>query len=60
MHSNVNNIYHVVYYIPSTYLFYSWKCVPFNYLHPVPPPPNPLQKSDFFSHVFICLFAFKV
>ena len=30
--NSVNYIYHVVHYIPSTYLSYNWKFVPFDYL----------------------------
>ena len=29
-------IYHVVHYIPTTYLFYNWKSVHFEYLEPIP------------------------
>ena len=39
-HSSVNCIYYVAHYIPSTYLSYNWKSVPFDNLCPIPPPPT--------------------
>ena len=49
--SSVNYTNHVVHYIPSTYLSYNWKFVPFDLLHPIPlnpPPTSGNHKSDFF------------
>ena len=39
-YSNVNYIYHVVHYISSTYSPYNWKFIHFDFLSPIPPPPN--------------------
>ena len=37
-------------YIPRTYLFYNWKFVPFDGLHPIPPPPtSPLVPTTLIS-----------
>lgn len=56
--SSVNYIYHVVYYIPSIYLFYNWKFEPFDHLiqFPLPYPPlGIITKLIFFS---MSLFVF--
>ena len=42
MYSSASYIYHVVYYIPSTFPYY-WTSVPFYYFHPIPPPPSSLE-----------------
>ena len=39
--SSVNYVYHVIHYIPSTYLSYNWKFVPFDCLHPIFPLSTP-------------------
>ena len=39
-HTSVNYVSHVVHFIPSTYLSYNWKFVPFDSLHPITPPPT--------------------
>ena len=40
-YSSGNYIYHVVHYIPSTYLSYNWKFVSCDCLYPIPRPPTP-------------------
>ena len=41
---HANYINHIVHCIHSTYLAYFWKFVPFDHLHPIPPPTfSPLQ-----------------
>ena len=56
--SSIDYIYHNVHYIPSTYLFYNWKFVSFDYLNPIlfPPthsltlhPPPPLVTTNLTS-----------
>ena len=54
--SSVNYTYHVIHCIPSTYLSYNWKFVPFDHLHPIPPPPRPASgnhRSDLFFYEFV-------
>ena len=38
--SSINYSHHAVNYIPMTYLFYNWKSVPFDLLHPFLTPPT--------------------
>ena len=40
-YSLMNYSCHAVHYIPRTYLFYNWKFIPFDPLHPFCPPPPP-------------------
>ena len=50
-------LYHVVYYIPSAYLFYIWKFEAFAYFHPTPPSPHPTfgnHRSDLFFSELVC------
>ena len=52
-------ISHIVHPIPSTYLSYNWKFVPFDHLHPIPPPPNSgNHKPDLFLYEFVWLVGF--
>ena len=44
----INSSHHAIHYIPKTYLFYSWKFVPFNPLYLFHPPPS-LTTDDLFS-----------
>ena len=38
---NIDYSYHFVHYIPSTYLPYKWKILPYDCLYTIPPSPNP-------------------
>ena len=52
-------LYHVVYYIPSAYLFYIWKFEAFAYFHPTPPSPHPTfgnHRSDLFFSELVCFW----
>ena len=46
--SSVNYIYHVIHYIPSIYLSYRCKSIPFDCLHPIQPLPLVNHKFDLF------------
>lgn len=63
-YSGVSYRYHVVHYIPSTYLLCNWRFVPFNYLpSSCSPPPcssSGNHKSDLFSYVFVVVSMFCV
>ena len=50
-HHSVNCIYHVVHYIPNTYLSYNWKFVPFDYSSPLPSSYLQQPQSDLFFWV---------
>ena len=56
--SNDNYIYHMVHCIPSAYFSYNWKFIPFNHLHPIPPPQPSSDnlESDLFFYEFVCFF----
>ena len=58
---NVNYSYHVVHYIPSTYLSYNWKLVCFDHLPPIPPPPMalPLLVTTNLISLSTSLFVFE-
>ena len=62
-YSSVNYSCHVVRHIPSTYLSYNWKFLPFDHLPPGPPSPHPLPLvttdliSFFMSSCFL-IFCF--
>ena len=53
-YSNVHYIYHVVHYIPGTYLSSDWKCVPFDSLYPKT---NHRFKLFFFTNSFCKSFV---
>ena len=57
----MNYIDHVVHYVPSTYLSYDWKFVPFDHLHSVPPPPTPqlLETTNLISSSMSFFFFFN-
>ena len=48
--------------MPSTYLPYNWKFVPFDHLYPILPFPHPSSnyKSGLFFSEYVCLFIFEV
>ena len=49
-----------MFYITSLMLIYNWKLVPFDSLHPIPPP-TPISgnhKYDFFPYV--CLYILEI
>lgn len=52
-HSDVNYIYHIVHYIPATYLTYinNWKFVSLDFLYPIPNPSNLISSS---MNLFVC------
>ena len=51
-------VYHVVPYIPSTY---NWKFIPFDCLHLIPSPPNPLPLVTInLMSLSTSLFVFEV
>ena len=54
--------YRVVYYIPSTYLSYNWKFVPFDHLHKIPPSPSTLSLllSSFLNIIYWRNYSFPI
>ena len=57
-HNIIDYSHHAVHYIPVTYLFYNWKFVPLETLHPFCLPPNPLPSGIHHSVLCICEFDF--
>ena len=47
-YSSVSGLYHVIHYIPSTYLVFNWSFVPFDHLYSIlsSPTPSGNHKSD--------------
>ena len=57
LYISVNDSHHVVHYIPSTYLSYNWKFVPFDLLS-IPLPPLVTNKS--FLFLWVCFLLFQI
>ena len=55
IYSNVNCIYCIMHYIPSIYLSYNWKFLPFDCLHPIKtsPPPVITNLISFSMNMFV-------
>ena len=58
-YSTVDYIYHVVSYIPTTYLSYNWTFRPFDHLHPLPSPSTPAT-GNHKSELVYCGFVFEI
>ena len=56
-YSVINCRHHAIHYLPRMYLFYKWKFVLFDPLHPFYLPPQPLATTSQFS-VSMSLFFF--
>ena len=58
-YSIINCSHQAVYYIPMTYLFHNWNCVPFDPLHPFDPHHTPHLWQPPICSLFLWVWLFK-